>query len=140
MILFLYCVFLVQIVEPSFSTSFPNCKTIYTFSKVCHHYKFELGQECVPWNLTSCKKLKTTYNQFKCPKYICVSFLLWYVNRFKKEITHFLTSRAKKFREKHIVTYCYTNVVAIPCKLLNLNGTLTNVVTISYKMSNLNGI
>ncbi len=57
----------------TFSNKFPNCKTTYSYAKVCHHYNFQ--SSCVPWNLKECQKVKTTYHQQKCPKYECVSFL-----------------------------------------------------------------
>ncbi len=56
----------------TFSTQFPNCKTSYVFAKVCHHYDFQ-KTSCVPWNLQQCQKVRTSYNQMKCPKYQCVS-------------------------------------------------------------------
>ena len=52
---------------------FPNCVLSLKFEKVCHFYKFD--NVCTPWNTTLCQKLRTTRNEFKCPKYKCVSWL-----------------------------------------------------------------
>ena len=53
------------------SQRFPNCRTTYSYSKTCNHYKF--GQNCQPWSLGGCETIKRTFNDPKCPRYNCVS-------------------------------------------------------------------
>ena len=53
------------------SVRFPNCKITPVFAKVCTYWNYK--DTCTPWNLETCKKIKTTQFDSKCPKYTCVS-------------------------------------------------------------------
>ena len=49
-----------------------NCELRLKFQRVCNHYKPQ--PECrPPSQVDLCQRIKTTYNERKCPFYICVS-------------------------------------------------------------------
>ena len=49
-----------------------NCDLFYHFARVCH--RFDYGNNfCNEWDTTLCDIVKTTYNDYRCPTYICVS-------------------------------------------------------------------
>ena len=66
----IFCLFAVCLIV-SGQRHFPNCRVSLQFSKVCHFYKF--NDLCVPWDTSRCEKLRTTRDEFKCPKYRCVA-------------------------------------------------------------------
>ena len=47
----------------------------YTFQKICHRYRID--ETCQPpTKVTNCERIKTTYNDRKCPVYFCVSRII----------------------------------------------------------------
>ena len=54
--------------------AFPTCQISYKFAKVCSFYNYH-QKTCEPWNLSTCRKIKTTLHEHKCPVYKCVSEL-----------------------------------------------------------------
>lgn len=47
-----------------------QCKVRYMYKKVCIQYSYN-GGDCQPSNTVNCENSKTSYNDFKCPVYIC---------------------------------------------------------------------
>ena len=49
-----------------------KCQLRLSFQRVCHHYKPH--EQCrPPFQIDLCQRIKTTYNERKCPLYLCVS-------------------------------------------------------------------
>ena len=53
----------------------PSCQLSFQFNKVCTFYNF-YQKTCSPWDLTTCRKVKTTLHEHKCPIYTCVRIIL----------------------------------------------------------------
>ena len=50
----------------------PECRVTFKFQKICHRYRID--DNCrPPHKIENCERLKTTYNDRKCPQHICVS-------------------------------------------------------------------
>ena len=49
----------------------PVCVQKYLFAKTCHFYKITNSNGCYRYSLDNCKIVRTTNNEFKCPKYFC---------------------------------------------------------------------
>lgn len=49
----------------------PKCVLKQTFAKVCHFYDITNTNGCFRYSLENCRIFRTTYNEFRCPKYIC---------------------------------------------------------------------
>lgn len=62
-----------------------NCIVKYSFKKVCHFYRS--SDDCNRQTLKNCQKIRTTYNEFRCPIYIC-----------KKVSYHFLSCNGFVYR------------------------------------------
>jgi hypothetical protein len=48
-----------------------KCKVQFTHVKVCKHFKIDTNYR--PPNIQSCQRIRTTYNDRRCPLYTCVS-------------------------------------------------------------------
>ena len=49
-----------------------DCRLTFSFAKVCIYYE----TNCIP-NFEKCKRTRTTVNDFKCPKFVCVSYIVF---------------------------------------------------------------
>lgn len=49
-----------------------ECDLYFQFSKVCNRFDYK-DKLCFPWDSSLCKVVKTTYNDYKCPTFYCVS-------------------------------------------------------------------
>lgn len=49
----------------------PRCVRKEVFAKKCDFYQITNKNGCFPYSLDNCKVIKTTRNEFKCPKYYC---------------------------------------------------------------------
>ena len=59
-------------ISSSIIENVPECRVTFKFQKICHRYRIDAS--CQPPNKhQDCKKIKTTYNDRKCPQYVCVS-------------------------------------------------------------------
>ena len=64
--------FVVAVIAPSLAENLSNCRVSYKFEKICH--RFRIDDLCQPpKNVASCERIKTSYNDRKCPSYFCVS-------------------------------------------------------------------
>jgi hypothetical protein len=65
---------IIVIVNPNFVVSNEwNCDVYFQFAKVCDRFDFN-GDFCHQWDTSQCEILKTSYNDYRCPTYLCVSF------------------------------------------------------------------
>lgn len=53
------------------ANEFENCQVSYRFAKICSFYNY-YQKSCKPWNLATCRKIRTTLHEHKCPVYHCL--------------------------------------------------------------------
>ncbi len=51
-----------------------NCDVYYRFTKVCDRFDYD-DKYCFEWDTSLCNVAKTTYNDYRCPTYLCVSLV-----------------------------------------------------------------
>ena len=52
-------------------TLVPTCHVSYKFAKVCPFYNY-YQKSCLPWDLSTCRRIKTTLHEHKCPLFTCI--------------------------------------------------------------------
>lgn len=48
-----------------------KCVQKFTFAKTCKFYDIVNKNGCYAYSVENCRVIRTTRNEFRCPKYIC---------------------------------------------------------------------
>ncbi len=57
------------------------CQLRFRYSKVCRFYNYQ-SENCSPFDIELCEVIKTTYKEFRCPYYDCVSKFVLMTNPY----------------------------------------------------------
>ena len=64
--------FIFVVITTSTGENVSNCRVTFKFEKIC--YRYRIDDHCQPpRKVADCERIKTTYNDRKCPNYFCVS-------------------------------------------------------------------
>ena len=126
--LIVFFLFLFSTIDLSFSDGH-KCQVRFSYKKVCH--RFKINSTCQPpYKTALCNRSKTTFEDSKCPNYICVRSFYNYIQT--KQTKKFSCKKGKISQQLSVVVlfqlklftnhYKMTNSIwptRIPCKMTN---------------------